>query len=137
MATLLIHSCRFGACATVLASLFLAGCASSDPASPNYDSALGAVRQTFSPPPEAPAAQFVADGANRSGDFPRFNPEPRRATTQMTPMERAQMEAEMAMLQARNANDPATEARYRERLAKLQAIARDHGSNTLARIEND
>lgn len=113
----------------------LAACASSDPDSPNYDPTLTAVRQTFSAPPEEPAADFVAKGARRGEAFPRFAPQLRRATTQMTPGERAMIEAEMAMLRARQVNDSTAEARYRARLEELRRLAREHGPTAQRRIE--
>jgi hypothetical protein len=121
----------------VLAGLILSGCASSnDPQSPNYDPTFVAIGQTLSRPDTLPPADFVAQGARRGSEFPTFSRMPRGATSQISAAERTIIETEMAAALAEQRNDRAAADRYRARVAELQAIARNHGSETRAQIEN-
>lgn len=114
----------------------LSGCASSDPASPDYDPTFVALGQNFSRPAPLPSAPFVAAGARRSGEFPSFARMPQGAAAQMTAVEREIMQAEMAAAVAERRNDATAASRYRVRVLELQEIARSHGEEARSQIEN-
>jgi outer membrane murein-binding lipoprotein Lpp len=125
--------------AVLPAALFVAGCMSSsisDPASPDYNPSTTAIRETLNPSPSLPPQPFVASGARRSGNFPAFGRPPATANNQITPLQREILQAELAAARAEQQADRAAAARYRQRLAELQTLARTHGGEARRQIEN-
>lgn len=123
--------------ATIMAAFGgLAACSSNDPASENYDPTLTVIGENLTRPPTEPEAGFVARGAVRDEAFPTFSRERRGATTQMSALEREIMEAELAAARAELQSNRVAAVRYRERVAELRALARNHGSETQRAIEN-
>ncbi|WP_157928886.1 hypothetical protein [Pararhizobium haloflavum] len=133
---MLFTSCRSGVLLLLIAGM-MAGCSeTTDPQSERYDPTLTVVQQNLSRPDTLTPEPFVQTGARRGGEFPTFSRMPRGATAQMSDVERQMIETEMAAALAEQRNDRVAATRYRERLAQLQAIARNHGTETLQRIEN-
>jgi hypothetical protein len=114
----------------------LAACTSSDPSAPNYNPSFAAINDTLNRPEPRTPAPFVEAGARRSGVFPTFATPPARSTVQMTELQREMQRAELAAALASQRNDRSAANRYRARVAELQALARNHGPEQLARIEN-
>ncbi|VVT18188.1 exported hypothetical protein [Rhizobium sp. EC-SD404] len=114
----------------------LAACTSSDPNAPNYNPSFAAINDTLNKPAPRMPAPFVEAGTRRSGVFPTFANPPARSTVQMTELQREMQRAELAAALAEQRNDRSSASRYRARVAELQALARNHGPDQLARIEN-
>lgn len=80
--------------------------------------------------------EFVAAGANRTGQTPTFGRLPNTANTQFSDAEKSAAEAEMAALLRARAATPDARAQYEKRLKELQALAASHASDTQQEIEN-
>lgn len=80
--------------------------------------------------------EFVAVGANRTGQTPTFGRLPNTANTQLSEAEKSAAEAEMAALLRARAATPDARAQYEKRLKELQALASSHASDTQREIEN-
>lgn len=66
--------------------------------------------------------------------FPSFAEEKRGETNQMTPEEKAAIEAQMTELLIQRETDPRIKARYQARLRYLRQLAKTHASDTSAKI---
>lgn len=80
--------------------------------------------------------EFVATGANRTGQTPTFGRLPNAANTQFSDAEKSAAEAEMAALLRARAATPNAKAQYEKRLKELQALASSHARDTQQEIEN-
>lgn len=67
--------------------------------------------------------------------FPTFAEERRGETNQMTPEQKAAIEAQMTELLIQRETDPRIKARYQARLRSLRQLAKTHVSDTSAKIE--
>ncbi|AKI00519.1 hypothetical protein IMCC20628_01809 [Hoeflea sp. IMCC20628] len=80
--------------------------------------------------------EFVATGANRTGQYPSLGRLPSTANAQLSDAEKTAAEAEMAELLRSRAATPDARAQYESRLRELRALAASHGSDTQQEIEN-
>lgn len=80
--------------------------------------------------------EFVASGANRSGQYPSFGRQPKAANAQFSDQEKLEAEAEMTELLRNRASTPDARAQYEARLRELRALAANHGSDAQQEIEN-
>lgn len=80
--------------------------------------------------------EFVAQGANRTGQYPTFGRIPSTANAQLSSAEKSAAEAEIAELLRSRAATPDARAQYELRLLQLRALAASHGSDTQRKIEN-
>ncbi|MEP2979251.1 MAG: hypothetical protein ABJO86_07190 [Lentilitoribacter sp.] len=67
-------------------------------------------------------------------EFPTFAQERRGETNQMTPEQKAAIEAQMTELLIQREKDPRIKARYQARLTYLRRLAKTHASETSAKI---
>lgn len=67
-------------------------------------------------------------------EFPTFAQDRRGETNQMTPEQKAAIEAQMTELLIQREKDPRIKARYQARLAYLRRLAKTHASETSAKI---
>ena len=79
---------------------------------------------------------FVATGASRTGQYPKFGQQPRAANAQFTDADKLAAEAEMTELLRNRASTPDARAQYEARLRQLRALAASHASDTQQEIEN-
>lgn len=126
------------------ALLLLAGCvsASLEDAAPKPE-APSAVPKTKpvagSGAQEATTAgdnSFVADGARRNDDFPTFAQTPVGATDQLSDSAKQAILDEMASIRAAHQSSGNQAAAYSTRYNNLQELAKTHGVETQAEIEN-
>jgi hypothetical protein len=80
--------------------------------------------------------EFVATGASRTGEYPKFGRQPRAANSQLSDAEKLAAETEMTELLRNRASTPDARAQYEARLLQLRALAATHASDTQQLIEN-
>jgi hypothetical protein len=119
-----------GVFAIGLCGLLASGCSSSSttllPVAPV------AVIDTDTTVPEAPVP---GAGLVQGGRYPGFDRPLLAAGPQMSDEEAQTIALEMAALSARKRSGNVSEAEYTKRMAELQALARNHGSDTVKEIE--
>ena len=79
---------------------------------------------------------FVAEGASRTGEYPKLGRQPTAANVQFSEAEKVAAEAEMTELLRNRAATPDARAQYEARLRELRALAASHASDTQQEIEN-
>lgn len=82
------------------------------------------------------AKEFVATGASRTGEYPKFGRQPEAANSQFSDAEKIAAETEMTELLQNRASTPDARAQYEARLRQLRALAATHASDTQKQIEN-
>lgn len=86
--------------------------------------------------PEA-VVPATAGSVDRSPVYPDVTAPVTAATTQMSDEEAASLSARLTALAASRRSGAISEAEYRRRLAELQALAANHGQDTLAEIAGE
>ncbi|MFD1326871.1 hypothetical protein [Mycoplana ramosa] len=81
-------------------------------------------------------ASEVNVGADRTSDFPDITAPVHAATAQMSNDEAASISARMNGLAAQRRAGTISESDYRKQMLELQALAANHGADTLKDIEN-
>ena len=81
-------------------------------------------------------AAVVNPGADRSAAFPDITAPVHAATAQMSNEEAASISSRLSGLAAQRRAGTISEAEYRKQMLELQALAENHGAQTLKEIEN-
>ncbi len=113
-----------------LCSVLVSGCGSTSTTLATV--APVAVIDTDTTVPQAPVP---GAGASVSGRYPDFSGPLKAAGPQMSDEEALGIARQMAALAARKRAGSVREADYTRRMAELQALARNHGSDTVKEIE--
>lgn len=103
-----------------------------DVASSNASSNVNTQSSNISQDPSAQSTTLPAKPLNEA--FPTFAQDRRGETNQMTPEQKAAIEAQMTELLIQREKDPRIKARYQARLAYLRRLAKTHASETSAKI---
>ncbi|MCD2184526.1 SHOCT domain-containing protein [Rhizobium sp. TRM96647] len=81
-------------------------------------------------------AQAVNPGADRSTTYPDITARVQAATAQMSDEEAAKISARVSGLGAQRRAGTISEAEYRRQMAEMDALAQNHGADTLNEIQN-
>lgn len=88
-------------------------------------------------PETAASAEGTRGAVDRSAVYPEITGARTAATTQMSDEEAAGVSARLTALSNSRRSGAISEAEYRRRLAELQALAADHGRDTLSEIAGE
>lgn len=84
----------------------------------------------------APVPDGVNAGVDRASPYPDITARVHAATTQMSNDEAASISARLSALGAQRQAGSISEAEYQRQVRELQALAANHGAETLKAIEN-
>ncbi|HVK90301.1 MAG TPA: SHOCT domain-containing protein [Mycoplana sp.] len=96
----------------------------------------GAILAGCSSATSSAVAPEINRGANRSATYPDITARVSAATTQRSNDEAAAISGRLSALGAHRQAGTITEAEYRRQMLELQALAANHGADTLKEIEN-
>ena len=119
---------------TVSAVMLLTGCTTSKLDLP--DSERFPAPQAIVTDGEDQAADVEANGPSVTGKYPGFSQPLRAASIQMTDVDVAKMQKQLAGLSRKRSSGAITDAQYKARVEELRKLAAEHGAETIKEIQN-